>query len=185
MKVFCLIFCLLFALGCGGEQPLVSDEEHLVVEDVTAPAPEGEIPTTVIELNNDWAYIKAIQPAVPKKVFVMIDGMLTEIDVVFKERIYYLLIMRAPPFPIDNLPIDPDVNRIEINLLDNHILFPDEIQPWWEDHDDIPIMPTDKLEVIVRHRFKYTREPHQRNPRYTEMLFVDIVRNLRRPNVKF
>lgn len=46
-----------------------------------------------------------------------------------------------------------------------------------------PIEPGDKLEVIVKHRFEYTRDTHRKIRRYTEMLFVDIVRNLTRPHV--
>ena len=177
--VFIVLVTLIFAVGCAeSENPIEPIEGN---EDIGGQynAPEGELPTIVIEVAN----IRGTKPGILNKMFVIIDDRLTEIDVVFQERIYYLIGIRT----IDNVWLE-NPSRVKINVLDNHIVDP---EPHFEEIAGVlvnvnrPIQINDKLEVVVRHRFKYKRDDDGRENNFHEMIFVDVVRNLTRPDIKF
>ena len=177
IRVILCVVTLIFAIGCAeSENPIEPIEDN---EDVGGHAPEGELPTIVIDVVN----IRTTKPGILKKMFVIIDDRLREIDVVFQERIYYLIGVHT----IDNVWLE-NPSRVKINVLDNHIVYP---EPHFEEiagvlvNVNTPIQINDKLEVVVRHRFKYKRDDDGRENNFHEMIFVDVVRNLTRPDVKF
>lgn len=188
LRQFWIVFVIIFAIGC-------SENESVEVQ-----APEAKLPTIVIEVYN----FQTTRPGVLEKRFVIIDNKLTEMDVAFPESIYYLI-------RLGNRSGDPSLNNIHptsewiqlteneeyhshsdvrINVLDNHIVYPErrfEEQFGVEIDVSSPIQIGDRLEVVIRDRFVYREIDDFGQPTgsWREMIFVDVVRNLTRPEIQF
>ena len=48
-----------------------------------------------------------------------------------------------------------------------------------------PINFGDELEVVIKHRFKYKENPEFIKREADEIIFVDVISNLTRPNIEF
>lgn len=198
MRTFYLFCCLTLALGCGvGEQPLAptEDEAHLEVEDAIGPAPEGELPTVIVEVAQNSYRGVPMQTRVgfPTQTFVIIDGELTERVIFFQDKSYYHLI---PIRVIDGEFIE-DGGTVVLNVLDQKIV---PVERRFEAGGLVtierPLNFGDEIEIVIKDRFTYIREhttlPAQpvnglirekKTETETEMIFAEIKHNLTRPRL--
>lgn len=124
--------------------------------DISAAEPSSE-PTTVLEVGDTVV----IRRQGYGKAFMLVNGFPVEEDQIYFDfdQVYYFLT------PYSQNALD---DRLKVIVLDNRI--PTTIDGYKS------FVTGDKIEVIIKHRFMYKRR---------ELVFVDVVRNLTRPEVVY
>ncbi len=206
MKLTALFSAMVFLgiciiVGCGtGEHPLITEEPN---EDMGIRAQADERPTTTMMIGEIYDNFGRFAPADEMGKFWMVhNDNLVEVDAIFPERIYYTL----PVIEIDGVWVSEEFKNpfdglaksgVVINVLDNRIrkrppgkefilggipTFGVEVDG--EVQSNQVFEGGDEIEVVIKHRFRFEDVVRgETRPSFTEMIFVDVIRNLTRPHV--